>query len=70
MSIYDASFGKFKLSLTADETKDLESKSGFEEDGNVPMATYKALLKFNTASDGLVYATIPSVFVNDFGVSC
>jgi len=70
MSIYDASNGKFKLELTAEETANLPVETGFKEDSAKSMPTCKGLVEANTASHGSIVGRIPSIFVEDYGTVC
>jgi len=69
MGIFDAINGKFKITLTADETADLETSLGLQEDGYPLSATYKALLDID-ASVGKVYVRVPQIYVESVGDSC
>ena len=69
MTIFDAINGKFKITLTADETATLETSLGLQEDGYPLSATYKALLDID-ASVGKVYVRVPQIYVESVGDSC
>ncbi len=70
MTVYDALNGKFKLSLTAEQTTGLVSSEAFEEDGYPLSATYKVLLEINQSEYGQIFANIPQVYIYDSGSTC
>jgi len=70
MTVDDALNGKFKLSLTAEQTTGLVSSKAGQEDGYPLTATYSALLEINQSEFGLIYAQVPQIYVTDIGTSC
>jgi hypothetical protein len=67
MTIFDASNGKFKLTLTAEQTTGLKGDVGFGEDRYNSIPTHKALLDITTAAEGKIYATLPEVYIEKIG---
>ncbi len=70
MTVYDALNGKFKLTLTAEQTTGLVSSEAFEEDGFPLSATYKALLEINQPEFGQIFASIPQIYILNTGSAC
>jgi hypothetical protein len=63
----DASNGKFRLNLTAEQTAVFETKIGFAEDGYPVEPTYKALAEFNTVNQGYMMAEVSEIYIVDMG---
>jgi len=70
MTVYDAVNGKFKLSLTAEQTTGLATDTGFQEDGYPLTATYSALLEINQSEFGQIFANVPQIYILTTGTSC
>ena len=67
MTQQDASNGKFRVSLTEEQTALFETKIGFPEDGYPVEPTYKALAEFNTVNQGYMMAEVTEIYVVDMG---
>ena len=70
MSVDDALNGKFKLSLTAEQTTGLESANAFAEDGYPLSATYSGLLEINQSGYGQIFAGVPQIYILTTGTAC
>ena len=68
MNVVDGPNGLMSVSLTAEQTSELESRVGFPEDGYLPIATYKALLDITAAEP--VNVLIPKVYITSGGETC
>jgi len=70
MTLYDAINGKFKITLSSEETTGLDSDVAFEEDGFPLAATYKAYLDITSPDYGQIFVRIPQIYVEDGGSIC
>lgn len=70
MTIEDANNGKFKLTLTAEQTQDLYTDNSFREDGSKPLVTHKGLIIAQTKEEGQIIGNIPFVYVWEAGEAC
>lgn len=67
MTQQDASNGKFRVTLTEEQTALFNTKIGFPEDGYPVEPTYKALAEFNTVNQGYMMAEVDEIYVVDMG---
>lgn len=64
----DRANGKMYFAMTAEETGVLPTDVAFGEDGFPLSPTVKALLEIQTSELGVIFATVPKIYVENMGL--